>query len=260
MSKNDLNPKPNIVQSDPWNSLKAYTNARIALGSAGVSIPVKENLQFTIAHALARDAVYTTLDFTLILNGLSKISLPIIKLKSKCANRIEYLQRPDFGRKLSEDSVNQIKECAIKPSNISIIIADGLSSLAINEHIAPVLNLLVPILQNANYSLAQLVIVEQGRVAIADEIGQILQADMTIIFIGERPGLSAPNSMGAYITYNPQIGNTDEKRNCVSNIRPEGLNYQYAVDKIFYLVNASFKARLSGVNLKDDFIKEQILE
>jgi ethanolamine ammonia-lyase small subunit len=134
-----------------------------------------------------------------------------------------------------------------------------LSSSAINEHIVPVLNLLVPLLKNANYSIAQLVIVEQGRVAIADEIGQILKADMTIIFIGERPGLSAPNSMGAYLTFNPQIGNTDEKRNCVSNIRPEGLNYTDAVDKIFYLINASFEAKLSGVNLKDEFSKSDML-
>jgi len=259
MANEELKPKKSIVYPDPWISLKAYTNARIALGRAGVSIPIKENLQFNLAHALARDAVYATLDYTSLIDGLSKLSMPILLLKSKCSTRIEYLQRPDFGRKLHDKSINQILETNFNSSNISIIIADGLSSSAINEHIVPVLNLLVPLLKNANYSIAQLVIVEQGRVAIADEIGQILKADMTIIFIGERPGLSAPNSMGAYLTFNPQIGNTDEKRNCVSNIRPEGLNYTDAVDKIFYLINASFEAKLSGVNLKDEFSKSDML-
>ena len=243
--------KQHIIEKDSWQALKAFTAARIALGRTGSSIPLKETLQFKLAHAHARDAVYSTLNETELVNGLQQFNLPIHVLHSQATNRHEYLQRPDLGRLLTDLSTGHLKD-GTTGFDVTLILADGLSATAINHHAVPLLQLLIPLLHQANFSLSPINIVHQGRVAIGDEIGSLLQAKISLVLIGERPGLSSPDSMGAYLTYQPTIGLTDEKRNCISNIRTEGLNYHTAALKIFYLIKESLRLKISGVALKDE--------
>jgi len=250
----DNNLPSKVVVQDPWGSLRSYTDARIALGRTGVSIPLKENLEFRLAHAYARDAVYGSLLINDLLDGLKSFKLPVLQLQTRCTNRSEYLQRPDWGRKLNVASRDILQSMSSQTYDVAIIVADGLSAVAINQHLLPFLELLIPLLHKNNYSIAPISIVQQARVAIADEVGSMLNARLTLILIGERPGLTSPNSMGAYITYNPQIGLTDERRNCISNIRPEGLRYEVAVEKIMYLIKQSINLRMSGVALKDNAV------
>lgn len=246
----DLIKQQNIIE-DNWQSLKAFTAARIALGRTGSSIPLKETLQFKLAHAHARDAVYSTLNEMDLINDLQQFNLPIHVLHSKAKDRHEYLQRPDLGRLLTDLSIGHLKD-GNNGFDIALILADGLSATAINHHAVPLLQLLMPLLQQANFSISPINIVHQGRVAIGDEIGSLLKAKVSLLLIGERPGLSSPDSMGAYLTYQPSIGLTDDSRNCISNIRTEGLSYQTAALKIFYLVKESLRLKVSGVTLKDD--------
>ncbi|RDC62905.1 ethanolamine ammonia-lyase subunit EutC [Adhaeribacter pallidiroseus] len=253
MNKENLTPY-NSPENDPWTTLREFTAARIALGRTGVSEPLHQSLQFKLAHAHARDAVFSQLNSTELANRISSvIALPVLSVKSQVSNRPEYLQRPDLGRKLHEASVQQLKDLPAASPDIAIMLADGLSATAINQHAVPVLQKLVPALQKSRISLAPITIVEYGRVAISDEIGFLLRAKLALILIGERPGLSSPDSMGAYFTFNPQPGLTDESRNCLSNIRPTGLAYQVAADKLFYLLQQALQLKLSGVLLKDNF-------
>jgi ethanolamine ammonia-lyase small subunit len=238
--------------SDPWAPLKAFTAARIALGRSGTSVPLRESLAFRLAHAHARDAVYSTLDTEQLLTGLSQLQLPAIQVRSQAKTRQEYLQRPDWGRQLAEESRTQLTGQAADECDLTLILADGLSATAINDHALPLLRQLLPLLLEAGFRLSPVVLAEQARVALGDEIGQRLRARLTLVLIGERPGLSSPNSLGAYFTYGPRPGLTDEARNCVSNIRPEGLNYPAAADKLFFLLREALRLRLSGVGLKDE--------
>lgn len=240
------------TEADDWEPLKAYTNARIALGKTGISIPLKESLQFRLAHAHAKDAVYSQLNVPELEATLSKTDLPVYCLKSKAENRDMYLQRPDFGRLLSADSVQRLQQLNTHPADICLIIADGLSATAIMKNAGSVVQLLVEKVRQAGFSLAPLLVVEQGRVAITDAVGEWLRPRLAIVFIGERPGLSSFDSMGAYITYAPQPGLTDERRNCISNIREQGLPPELAVDKLMYLIQAAFRMQLTGVALKDN--------
>lgn len=239
-----------FIHTDPWQELKAFTAARIALGRTGHAIPLREVLQFRMAHAHARDAVYSSLD----VDGLRKRLLwETNVLKSKAADRAEYLQRPDKGRQLDEGS-------NLKPvhTDIAIILADGLSATAVNHHAAPVLELLLPMLEAGHISCAPIQLVHQGRVAIGDETGQLLDVKLVLMLIGERPGLTSPDSLGAYITYQPRPGLTDEARNCISNIRPGGLEIKTAVEKIYYLITEALRLQLTGVMLKDNFTAGRI--
>ncbi|HOY18548.1 MAG TPA: ethanolamine ammonia-lyase subunit EutC [Haliscomenobacter sp.] len=240
------------VEPDPWHSLKAYTDARIALGHTGTAIPLKEVLQFKLAFAHAKDAVYSHLEMDKLQQELSRFPLPQYLLHSRAMSRSVYLQRPDWGRQLDEASTQQIQNSTETEADVAIILADGLSATAINQHAFPVLQRLIPALQKANYRIAPLSVVEQARVAIGDEIAHLLKAKMSVVLIGERPGLTSPYSMGAYLTYAPEPGTTDERRNCISNIRPEGLPYEMAVQKIVYLIQESLRLQLSGVALKDN--------
>lgn len=243
----------NKVDQDIWYPLKAFTAARIALGRTGTAIPLKEVLEFKLAFAFAKDAVYSTLDTEVLEEKLKVLDLPIYTLQSKATTRAEYLQRPDWGRLLDDTSIDLLRNNRQEtPYNVAIIIADGLSATAINKHAFPVVQLLIKALKSMSYTLAPLSIVQQGRVAIGDETGYGLNAQMSLVLIGERPGLTSPDSMGAYLTFNPQPGLTDESRNCVSNIRPEGLNYELAAHKILYLIQESLRLQLSGVELKDN--------
>jgi len=237
---------------DTWESLKAFTNARIALGRTGIATPLKEVLDFRLCHAHARDAVYSILKVDELIGSLQQFQMPIVFARSKANDRATYLQRPDLGRKLSDASVTDLKNETSYPADIAIVIADGLSATAINEHAVHVVKKLIPLLKQSVLTIAPLVIAEQARVAIADEVGSILQAKLSLILIGERPGLSSPDSMGAYITYQPSPGKTDESRNCISNIRPEGLGYGLAAEKIAKLIKASLQLKLSGIMLKDE--------
>ncbi|MGC4104606.1 ethanolamine ammonia-lyase subunit EutC [Ferruginibacter sp.] len=242
---------PSPIIPDSWQSLKQFTNARIALGSTGVAVPLKELLQFRLAHAHARDAVYALLNEQEIIRGLEQLQLSFSLLHSKAQHRDAYLQRPDLGRQLHEASAAQLKN-SNDSCDIAILIADGLSATAVNEHALPLLQCLIPMLLQAGFVLAPINLVQQARVAIADEVGVLLHAKCTVVLIGERPGLSSPDSMGAYLTYAPAIGATDECRNCISNIRPAGMDVVTAANKVFYLIQEAFRLQYSGVALKDN--------
>jgi ethanolamine ammonia-lyase small subunit len=242
---------PQTVQQDPWEHLKQFTRARIALGRTGISVPLKETLQFKLAHAYAKDAVFSALDIPLLQQQLAVFDIPVLKVKSLNTNRQHYLQRPDLGKKLTANDEQQLQSHA-KESDIAIVVADGLSATAINQHTAAILGLLIPLLLEKQYNLAPIVLAEQARVALGDEIATCLKAKLVIVFIGERPGLSVSDSLGVYITYKPSPGFTDEKRNCISNIHGEGLSYEGATRKIEYLVSESMRLQLSGVQLKDN--------
>ncbi|MDF7812787.1 ethanolamine ammonia-lyase subunit EutC [Hymenobacter sp. YC55] len=244
--------QPENPAPDPWATLKAHTAARIALGRTGTSVPLREALAFRLAHAHARDAVYSALAPDKLLADLAPLQLPILQVHSKAHDRQEYLQRPDLGRQLHDDAREVLQEHGIQDHDVAIVLADGLSAEAVNAHAVPLLQRLLPKLQQAGFQVAPLVLAVQARVAIGDEVGQLLRAQLVLILIGERPGLSSPDSLGAYFTYRPRPGLTDEARNCVSNIRPEGLNYDLAADRLFFLISESLRRQLSGVQLKDD--------
>lgn len=239
------------MELDNWHSLKEFTNARIALGRAGNALPTNEVLQFRMAHALAKDAISTEIDVLNINENTKKIGLATIFTQSQIANTSEYLRNPNKGRLLNDQSISQLENYPEKKSDLCIIIADGLSAEAVNLHAIKLIKLLLPKLKIKK--IAPIIVVKYGRVAISDEIGELLDSKIALILIGERPGLSSPTSMGAYITLNPKKGNTDEKRNCVSNIQPEGLSYEFAAQKLAYLIDQMIRKQISGVHLKDDF-------
>jgi ethanolamine ammonia-lyase small subunit len=256
----NANELQNVIEN-PWAALREYTDARIGLGRAGVSIPTSHSLEFHLAHAQAQDAVHLPLDVETVVEQLENANLyqeiftPIL-LHSQAVNRTTYLQRPDLGRRLDKKSIDTLKKVnTLKDEkyDLSIVVVDGLSSLAIKENAAIFIKKLVEVLNtdSQDWNIAPITIVQQGRVAIGDEVGEILNSKTSIVLIGERPGLSSPDSMGLYLTYNPKVGLTDESRNCISNIRIEGLSYEEAIKKTMYLMKESRRLELSGVNLKD---------
>jgi len=240
---------PAAPEPDPWAGLRAFTAARIALGRTGTSVPLREALAFKLAHAHARDAVYSVLDTERLLAELATLGLPVHQASSRAQSRQEYLQRPDYGRQLADASKASL--AAEADCDVALVLADGLSATALNAHAVPLLRLLLPELRQSGLHLGPLVLAEQARVALGDEIGHLLRARLVLVLIGERPGLSAPRSLGAYFTYAPQPGLTDEARNCISNIRPEGLPYAAAADKLAFLLREALRLQLSGVGLKD---------
>jgi ethanolamine ammonia-lyase small subunit len=240
-----------IDRADPLAFLETFTQARLAIGNTGSSIPTKASLDFNLAHAHARDAVYSAMDTDRLGELLEEMSLDILALKSRAADRAQYLQRPDFGRKLHPDSL-QILSGQITGADVAFIIADGLSALAIHQNAIPLLKHIVPRLRANNLTIAPVCLVQQGRVAIGDDIGHGLKAKLSIVLIGERPGLSAADSMGVYLTYKPALGLTDNSRNCISNIRPGGLSYQQAADILCYLITEALARKISGIHLKDN--------
>jgi len=240
-----------IVYDDPWAHLKRYTQARIALGRAGTALTTAELLRFRKDHALARDAVLKDMDQDAVRASLEKYHLPVLELATQAKDRNEFIHRPDLGRRLSPGSAALLKKYQ-GDHDIVLVAADGLSATAMETNPGPFLDRLLPLIRARRYTLAPLCIVRQGRVASADEIGGILKARLSVIMIGERPGLSSPDSMGIYITYGPAPGLTDERRNCISNIRPEGLGYDAATRKLLYIIGESLRLKLSGVRLKDD--------
>jgi ethanolamine ammonia-lyase small subunit len=245
--------QPVVSADDPWSLLRRLTTARIGLGRAGASQPTRHHLAFQLDQARARDAVLTPLDVACLEQELAALGLPPVVLRSAAGERRTYLQRPDLGRRLDGESAARLAALAPpgEPPDVALIVADGLSALAVQKHALPLLQALLPELPAA-WRLAPVAVVEQGRVAISDEIGALLRARLAVILIGERPGLSSPDSLGVYLTYAPQIGNTDAGRNCLSNIREGGLGYAEAAHKLHYLMGQALQRQLSGVALKDE--------
>jgi len=226
------------MTENPWTGLRQWTAARIALGRAGHSLPTRELLAFQLAHAKARDAVHCRLDLAAF------ASLDPIFLKSAARDRETYLRRPDLGRRLDAASSNRMES---GNWDAALILADGLSATAVHRHAIPFVNELM--LQLDGWRIAPVCVVEQGRVAIGDQIGERLGAKIAVVIIGERPGLSSPDSLGVYLTWEPRAGRTDAERNCVSNIRPEGLDPQSAARRVAQIMRAARERKLTGVGL-----------
>jgi ethanolamine ammonia-lyase small subunit len=247
--------KPPVDPQNPWLELRRLTPARIALGRTGTSLPTSAQLDFQFAHAQARDAVHLPFDHAGLSAQLSERGRESLLLHSAAVDRNSYLQRPDLGRKLGDASAQTLRDYAqANPGGVdlAIVVADGLSALAVHRHTLPFLTRLEEQMSADGWSIAPVVLVEQGRVAIGDEIGELLGAKMVVMLIGERPGLSSPDSLGLYFTYNPKIGLTDAYRNCISNVRLEGLSYGMAAHRLLYLMREACRRQLSGVNLKDE--------
>ncbi len=240
-----------LADQDPWLQLRRFTQARIALGRAGSSLPTRAVLDYGLAHARARDAVQLPLERDKIIAQLDAAGFEHVAVRSAACDRPTYLRRPDLGRKLDEASRNCLHELKLpEQPDLVFVIADGLSSCAVAAHAVPLLQAVVPHLPG--WCVAPVVIAEQARVALGDEVGEILNAGQVVMLIGERPGLSSPDSLGIYLTYAPRTGRTDAERNCISNVRPEGLGYPMAARRLLYLLNEARLLKLSGVNLKDD--------
>lgn len=240
------------ARPDPWGFLRHFTPARIALGRAGGSLPTAPLLAFQWAHARARDAVHQVLDVPRLQADLGAQGLAAMVLHSAAADRATYIRRPDQGRILDDASIARLREQGRSGCDVVFVLADGLSALAVQRHAAPLLSALQPFIETAGWTQAPLCIVRQGRVAIGDEIGALLGATLTVVLIGERPGLSAADSLGIYLTYQAAPGRSNAERNCISNVRPEGLRYKLAAHRLGYLMNEACRRRLSGVALKDE--------
>lgn len=233
-----------IVLPDQWHKLKQFTKARVALGNVGTGLPLTEVLALKHAHALAKDAIVTKLDVEGLKKNCEELNIPCQVFKSKAHDRLEYLKRPDLGRRLdlSSNSIDFGK------ADIVFVLTDGLSATAVNKYAFEVLGIiLLGITKKYKVAIA---LVEQGRVAIGDEVAELYRADFVAVLIGERPGLSSPESMGVYTTYKPKLGLTDERRNCISNIHSDGLSAVQGSTLLKYLIDRSFALQLSGVDLK----------
>ena len=251
------------VTPNPWADLRRLTAARIALGRAGVSLPTAAHLAFQLAHAQARDAVHRTLDVPQLMLSLRTSpdtqDTPCIALHSAAADRGWYLQRPDLGRRLdtaSRETLTAHRKATQSedeyPYDLAFVVADGLSALAIEQNAAPFLHLLLRRIAGEHWRIAPIGVVAQGRVAIGDEVAELLGAKAVVVLVGERPGLSSPDSMGLYLTWRPRVGLTDASRNCISNVRAAGLSHADAACKLHYLMLEMVRRQLSGVELKDD--------
>jgi ethanolamine ammonia-lyase small subunit len=238
---------------DPWRDFSSLTAARIALGRAGGSVPTRELLDFGLAHARARDAVWTPFDREGLVAELESAGLKTIALDSAATSRDEYLRRPDLGRRLSDKSRDQLTALTSpdQACDLCFIVSDGLSSLATRHALAIVVPLHARLVAEG-WSVAPIIVVSFGRVALQDEIGRRLGATLSLMLLGERPGLGSPDSLGAYFVYGPQAERSDADRNCVSNIRPDGQPPNAAVETLHNLLVASRSRKLSGVELKDE--------
>jgi ethanolamine ammonia-lyase small subunit len=231
--------------------LRQLTPARVGLSRTGVSIETRDLLEFQRCHAQARDAVHSRLEVAALAANLAGVSgAEVLRLHSAAPDRPTYLQRPDLGRLLDEPSRSLLAGQIQNPNGLAIIVADGLSALAVERHALPLVKELISRLDG--WPLAPLCVVEQARVAIGDEIGSALGAQISVVLIGERPGLSAADSLGAYITWNPRPGRTDAERNCISNIRAEGLSFAQAAAQLGYYLTEARRRQLTGVALKQE--------
>ena len=247
----DRRPRRAGADEAGWAALRKLTVARIGLKRTGASLATGPLLDFRLAHARARDAVHEPLDAARLAAGLAALAAPVLTVASAADDRQRYLMRPDLGRVLAPDA-----EATLAPHagrhDIVFVVADGLSARAVQAHAQPVLGHAMTALRAENWRIAPVVIVRHGRVAVGDAIAAALGADCAAVLIGERPGLTAPDSMGAYLTWQPRPHTSDADRNCISNIRPEGIGYADAAFKLVHLLRAMRARGLSGVALKDD--------
>ena len=236
------------LESDP----RSFTPARISLARSGSSITTPDTLAFALDHAQARDAVHATLSLPTLIHDLQRRGFTVIPVKSAALDRIIYLKRPDLGRQLSEASALSLQAQGAErhPLKLTIILADGLSALAVDRHALAVVDALLPLVQN-EWKITTIVIAEQARVALGDEIGEALNSTATLMLIGERPGLSAADSLGAYITWAPRQGRTNAERNCISNIRSQGLVPTAAAERIGFFLREAVRLQTTGTSLKD---------
>ena len=243
-----------LISAERWRQLRQFTPARIGLGRAGDGVPIQEQLAFQAAHALARDAVQSALDVTALETELRAQGFEVLALHSAAADRETYLRRPDLGHTLSDASHEALLKAAagLPEFDVAFVIADGLSASAVQQHALPTLLLVRDALRDMGWRIAPVTVVSEGRVAISDEIGSLLRARIVAILLGERPGLSAPDSLGIYMTYQPRPGLTDEARNCISNIHARGLSYAQAAQTLVRLMQGAVARQLSGVGLKDE--------
>ncbi len=240
-----------VPVDDPWRRMRAATPARIALPRAGSAIATGAHLAFQLAHARARDAVHTRFDADALIAGLRERGLAALTLHSAAGDRAAYLARPDLGRRLDAASRSAV-EATQRGYDLIFAIADGLSAQAVTSHALPLVDASLPTFRRDGWRIGPVAVVTQGRVAIGDEIGEILGAAMVCVLIGERPGLTSPDSLGAYLTWQPRTGRTDAERNCLSNIRPAGMGYDEAAGRLLYLCGQSRLRQCTGVMLKDE--------
>jgi ethanolamine ammonia-lyase small subunit len=240
-----------IVRINPWQELRRFTPARIALGRAGSSLPTAELLRLGLAHAQARDAVHVPLNVDALEKDLEAAACSTLRVHSRAPDRMTYLLRPDLGQCLNDPSATLLSEQMNKDFDVLFVVADGLSPLAVQRHAMPLLQTATPLLPKA-WSVGPVIIAEQSRVALGDEIGELLRAKTVVVIIGERPGLSSPDSLGIYFTFAPRVGRSDAERNCLSNIRPEGFTYSSAAQKLAWLLREACRLQRSGVGLKDN--------
>ncbi|NMJ43249.1 ethanolamine ammonia-lyase subunit EutC [Roseomonas sp. JC162] len=227
-----------------WRDLRRFTDARVGLGRAGTAQPTSAHLDFQESHARARDAVWSSLDVAAMEAAVAPLGLPVVRVRSAVPDRRDYLLRPDLGRRLAEGTV-----LPRAPGSVVFVVADGLCAIGVQRHAPAVLERLVPALA---LPPGPVVIAEQARVALGDEIGEATGAAAVVMLIGERPGLSATDSLGLYITWAPRRGRTDADRNCISNVRPGGLSYDEAAAKTAWLLRAAQGLGATGVALKDE--------
>ncbi|MDA7416985.1 ethanolamine ammonia-lyase subunit EutC [Xenophilus arseniciresistens] len=243
-----------MIHADPWDDLRAYTAARLALGRAGASLPTTELLRFGFAHAQARDAVHLPLEARALADALAADGLPTLQVHSAAPDRAAYLLRPDLGRRLDDASVQRLRDAAgpdpVAGCDLLLVAGDGLSSLAVARHAQPLIAA-IRASRPADWTLGPVVIAQQARVALADEVGALLGARLVAMLIGERPGLSSPDSLGLYLTWKPAVGCHDAQRNCISNIRADGLRPEAAAARFWWLAQEARRLQLTGVGLKD---------
>ncbi len=250
-----------ISKADPWRDLRTHTAARLALGRSGSSLPTDEVLRFGLAHAQARDAVQRRLDADLFARQLQDAGMPALQVASAAGDRFTFLLRPDLGRRLSAAGRDRLAGAGPGAAGVAqtapaagidllLVVADGLSAPAIERNALPMLD---AIRRGAppDWRIGPVIVATQARVAMGDEIGQLLKAGLVAVLIGERPGLSSPDSLGIYLTWQPRVGRSDAERNCISNIRPEGLSYDAATHRLWWLCRQARQLQLSGVRLKD---------
>ncbi|MDR6454981.1 ethanolamine ammonia-lyase subunit EutC [Variovorax paradoxus] len=239
------------VTPNPWAQWRSATPARLALGRAGAGMPTDETLRFGWAHAMARDAIHAALDVDALEATLQQQHWQVMRVRSRAEDRTTYLRRPDLGRQLDPADAQRLRTAATSDCDVCLVVGDGLSSLAVARHAAPLLAALRAQLPPET-RFSPVVIATQARVALADEVGELFGAALSVMLIGERPGLSSPDSLGIYLTHPPKRGRHDAERNCISNVRPEGLPCEAAAFKLAWLMREALRRGLTGVGLKDE--------
>lgn len=240
-----------FVECDPWADLKQFTDARIALGRTGCSVLTDDYLQFSLAHARARDTIYMPFQKDKVNAQLKTLGLDTIEVSSRATSRSVFLRQPDMGRRLDDESRQRLADIHYKGADVLLVIGDGLSSKAVNKQAVPLISRFLPYMDELGLSVGPVVLANESRVALGDDIAETLHCGLVAILIGERPGLSSPDSLGVYITYKPFAGRLESERNCISNVRPEGLSYDKAAFKMAWLVEAAYDMGKTGTELKD---------